>query len=292
MTLGDLIARLTRLGFSEWEAKAYLALLQRSPVTGYQVSRESGVPRSMVYEVLGKLVSRGAALTTHDGDTTLYAPIPPLELMERLQREQESLTNGLKQDLVQVSQASDEEYVWRIQGYENILARAWKLIEGARQDLWAQMYADDFERLRPAFEAATARGVRVSLSAIGAVQLPNARVVELPVTEVYSEVASFGLLLVADRHEVLLGERSPAAQARGSWSRNHQLATIVEGHVRRAIVVPAIYRALGVDGVLGLMEGDERALMEAILDRQKAGRLAESRGEGRMRPGDEKQTKE
>ncbi len=76
--------RLTRLGFAEWEAKVYLALLQRSPVTGYQVSKDSGVPRSMVYQVLGKLVNRGAALITHDGDSVLYAPVPPLELMERL----------------------------------------------------------------------------------------------------------------------------------------------------------------------------------------------------------------
>lgn len=288
MSLEDLVARLTRLGFGEWEAKAYLALLQRSPVTGYQVSKESGVPRSMVYEVLGKLVSRGAALTTHDGDTTLYAPVPPVELMERLQREQEALTEGLKQDLVHVSQVSDEEYVWRIEGYENILARAWKLIEGAHKDLWAQMYADEFERLRPAFEAAAARGVKIALSTIGAVQFPAGRVVELPVTQAYSEVASLGLLLVADRHEVLLGERGPAPQVHGSWTRNRQLATIIEGHVRRAIVIPAIYRALGVDGVLGLLQGDERALMEAILDRQKAARLVE--GKDKLLSADENRT--
>ena len=87
MALEDLIPRLTRLGFAEWEAKVYLALLQRSQVTGYQVSKDSGVPRSMVYEVLGKLVNRGAVLVTHNDDSTLYAPVPPAELIERLQRE-------------------------------------------------------------------------------------------------------------------------------------------------------------------------------------------------------------
>jgi len=271
----DLILRLTRLGFAEWEAKAYLALLQRSPVTGYQVSKDSGVPRSMVYEVLGKLVNRGAVLITHDDDSTLYAPVPPAELIERLQREHAELTEGLKRDLAQVSRRSDEEYVWRIEGYENILARAQKLIGQARDNLYAQMYAEEFGRLRPALEVAAARGVKVGLATIGAVEFPAARVVELPVTETFSEVATFALLLVADRNEVLLGERGPMERARASWTRNRHLAAIVEGHVRRTLLIPILCRRLGVDNVLEVMPGDERELLEALLDREKLARLLE-----------------
>ena len=272
----DLITRLTRLGFAEWEAKAYLALLQRSPVTGYQVSKQSGVPRSMVYEVLGKLVARGATLITQDGDSTLYAPVPPAELIERLQREHEELTDGLKRDLSLVSQRSDEEYVWRIEGHDNVLARAWKLVERAQENLYAQMYAEEFEQLRPAFEAAAERGVKVGLATIGEVQFPAARVVELPVTETFSELAAFALLLVADREEVLLGERGAASQVRASWTRNRHLATIVEGHVRRTLLIPLLYRRLGADYVMGAIPGDERELMEALLDRGKLARLSGS----------------
>jgi Cd2+/Zn2+-exporting ATPase len=273
MALQDLIADLTRLGFAEWEAKVYLALLQRSPVTGYQVSKDSGVPRSMVYQVLGKLVNRGAALITHDRENVLYAPVPPLELMERLQREHRQLTEGLKRELAQVSERSEEEYVWRIEGQENVVARAWRLIEGAQHNLHAQMFAEEFERLRPAFEAAAARGVKIGLATIGEVSFPAGRVVELPVTETFDQVAAFALLLVADRSEMLLGERSPGAQARASWTRNRHLATIVEGHVRRTLLIPLLYRRLGADDVLGAMPGDERELMEALLDRDKLARL-------------------
>ena len=48
---------LTQIGFSEYEAKVYLALLHESPGTGYQLSKKSGVPRSMVYEALGRLAA-------------------------------------------------------------------------------------------------------------------------------------------------------------------------------------------------------------------------------------------
>lgn len=281
MSHDDLIRRLTELGFGEWEARVYLALLRRSPVTGYQVSKESGVPRSMVYEVLGKLVSRGAALTTHDGDAMLYAPVPPSQLLDRLLRELDELTAGLKRDLAQVSERSDEEYVWRIEGHENILARAWQLVERAQKVIFAQLWADEFERLRPAFEAAAERGVKIAMATIGRVEFPSARVVELPVTGAYSEAAGFGLLLVADRLETLLGERHPSARARASWTRNRQLATIVEGHVRRTLVLPLLYRRVGLDRILAAMPQEERELTEAFLDREKIARLAEGLSEGR-----------
>ena len=49
-----------KLGFSQYESKAYIALLQNSPVTGYELSKRSGVPRSMIYEVINKLNDKGA----------------------------------------------------------------------------------------------------------------------------------------------------------------------------------------------------------------------------------------
>lgn len=35
---------LKNLNFTEYESKAYLALLQESPLTGYAVAKKSGVP--------------------------------------------------------------------------------------------------------------------------------------------------------------------------------------------------------------------------------------------------------
>ena len=71
----DPVDGLMKIGFSEYEAKAYVALLRGSPVTGYQLSKLCGVPRSMIYEVLGKLTARGAAMTLREEGTTKYAPV-------------------------------------------------------------------------------------------------------------------------------------------------------------------------------------------------------------------------
>ncbi|MFF2857390.1 helix-turn-helix domain-containing protein, partial [Peribacillus sp. NPDC058002] len=41
----NILDTLKNLNFTEYEAKAYLALLEESPLTGYAVAKNSGVPR-------------------------------------------------------------------------------------------------------------------------------------------------------------------------------------------------------------------------------------------------------
>jgi len=264
VALDDTVVRLTHLGLSEWEAKAYLALLRRSPANGYQVSKESAVPRSMVYEVLAKLVSRGAVLRTHEADNALYAPVPPVELIERLQREHEELTESLKADLGAVSQSAEEEYVWHIEGRANILARAEVLIEEAQTTLTAQVVAQEIEELRAALEAAAARGVAVAIVCDETVRIAGAREVVVPPLILPGEASPFEMILVRDRAEVLIGDLRGADEESASWTRNRQLALMAEGHIRRSLILPAMYRALGAQGVEALMNGDAQGVLRAV----------------------------
>jgi len=54
------IAALTELGFSQYEARTYAGLIGREPMTGYAVAKDTLVPQPKVYETLGRLVERGA----------------------------------------------------------------------------------------------------------------------------------------------------------------------------------------------------------------------------------------
>jgi sugar-specific transcriptional regulator TrmB len=264
VALDDTILRLTHLGLSEWEAKAYLALLRRNPANGYQVSKESSVPRSMVYEVLAKLVSRGAVVRTHEADTALYAPVPPFELIERLQREHEQLTESLKSDLRAVSHTDEEEYVWHIEGRANILARAQVLIDESQRTLSAQVARQEIDDVRRALEAAAARGVAVAVVCDGPLHLKGAREVVVPPLMLPGEANPFEIILVRDQAEMLVGDLRGGERESGSWTRNRQLALMAEGHIRRSLILPAMYRALGAQGVEALMNGDEQGMLRAV----------------------------
>jgi len=91
----DLLAGLLAIGFTESEAKTYLALLQDHPATGYHISKKSGVPRSMVYEALGRLHARGAVLETSDGRAMQYRPLPPEVLLAQHEQERRRLLGEL-----------------------------------------------------------------------------------------------------------------------------------------------------------------------------------------------------
>ena len=62
MESGELVAQLTRLGLTSYEAKAYLTLIRRDSFTAAQVARQSGLPRQRIYDVLGSLVQKGLAV--------------------------------------------------------------------------------------------------------------------------------------------------------------------------------------------------------------------------------------
>ena len=67
MTDISMIAQLREFGFTESEAKVYVALLEGGAVSGYEASKLSGVARSKIYTILEALIQRGAVLSSSDG---------------------------------------------------------------------------------------------------------------------------------------------------------------------------------------------------------------------------------
>jgi len=56
----EIIDDLKKFGFGKYEAMAYLSLVKAGIVTGPQLSRISGVPKSKIYDVIFNLVQKGA----------------------------------------------------------------------------------------------------------------------------------------------------------------------------------------------------------------------------------------
>ena len=185
------VRRLQDLNFSEYEAKAYIALVQSSPATGYQVSKDSGVPRSMVYEVLNKLVARGAAVSSPAERTTLYAPVRPDELLDRLRHEFEVQLDAARHALAALSESRQMDYVWNIEGSENILAKARDMIDGAEGQVHVGMLPETLPALRDSLLRAVGRSVDVIINTTAPISLPDVRVVVTPL--VLDDVGQLGV---------------------------------------------------------------------------------------------------
>ena len=62
---------LEKLGFSSNEAKVYGTLIKHKVLNGYEIAKLSGVARSLVYEVINRLIAKGAVIRI-DGEPNLY----------------------------------------------------------------------------------------------------------------------------------------------------------------------------------------------------------------------------
>lgn len=116
-------SHLIDLGFSPYEAEIYCALVQAGPANGSQLARRSGVPRSMAYQALDRLVDKGAVLVA-PGSPATYAPVSPAEFFGRLQKEHAARCEALIQGLPAVSADQGPRLVWNLSGAEAIRERA------------------------------------------------------------------------------------------------------------------------------------------------------------------------
>ena len=228
------VERLVRIGFSEYEAQAYVTLLRLHLVTGEMLAQGSGIPRSLGSCIAEQLVQRGAAIRLPTDGILKYAPIPADELLDRLQQEHADLIVSIRTELQSYTSALDPDPVWNIEGEANILARAEDMIHRATKRIYVGALPATVEAMRSALESATERKVQVVVYTTGRLELLGARVIVTPCPEAESEQRSgVGLILVRDGQEALVGEWLAPRRAQASWTRAPTLVSITEQHLVR-----------------------------------------------------------
>ena len=58
----EIVGQLAELGFSVYEARAYVGLLGQEPMTGYALANLTGIPQPKVYETLRRLADKLAVV--------------------------------------------------------------------------------------------------------------------------------------------------------------------------------------------------------------------------------------
>jgi sugar-specific transcriptional regulator TrmB len=238
------ISALEKLGFSTYEARAYLALLRESPVTGYQLSKHSGVPRSRVYETLDKLTAKGYAVILQ-AEPVAYAPLAAKELLARLQEQFDDTPSSLEAEIEHLSSASQPESIWNLHGRGPILSRARAMIAGARESAYLATWDQTLHELQAELETAVERGVRVVIISCGGTELAVGLYYRHAFEEHICRSGDSSINLAIDGTEALVGETSPVAECRAAWSRNTGLVLVTEEYIRHEVYLHKIIERLG-----------------------------------------------
>lgn len=257
----EYLANLTAIGFTEYEARVFAALLSEHPATGYQISKQAGVPRSMVYEALGRLYARGAVMRTEDRRATLYSPVPPDVLLDRHEESQAQLLQTLRHELGALYARAPEERAWTIAGRAATLAYAGQMVQEARTELWLVLADADLPALRDDVAAACERGVAVSALLTGTGELPCGHVARHPPLESELQAVTTLLLVVADGKICLIAHSGEEMEA--TITGNRHLVFITRQFVWMELFTQRLNERLGTD-LLALLDAETRQVLAPL----------------------------
>ncbi|MGB3715713.1 MAG: helix-turn-helix domain-containing protein [Candidatus Promineifilaceae bacterium] len=259
----DLISELKHIGFTEYEAKVYLALLNQYPVTGYHLSKASGVPRSMVYETLHRLHDRGVVMETVEERATLYRPLPPAMLIDSHETEHVRLISNLRSGLQEIYTAVDDDRVWSISGRSAILTYAGKMVQEADSGVFLVLPDEDLADLSPHILEACQRGIEVNTLLTGEGELGCGRVARHPPLESELQELLGTLLVAVDGAEVLIASPGTRRETLATVTRNPDLVLIARQFVWMELFTQRIYARLDND-LLDRLEPEDRAIFASL----------------------------
>jgi sugar-specific transcriptional regulator TrmB len=132
---------LRELGLTQYETRAYLALVDKGVLTASQISEYAEVPYSKIYEVLASLERKGW-VKAERGRPSKYYPKSPSEALEAAKLRLEEMTKSWEQAILSELQPLYEKRgirekpdIWILRGEFSILAKLKETLDKARKEV-------------------------------------------------------------------------------------------------------------------------------------------------------------
>ena len=276
--MSNILEQLRELGFSQYEAQAYLCLLQAGKtLSGYEAAKASGVPRPNIYPILQKLEERGAVIRVDSLEGVRYAPLASDELIRRLREHFHASLEAAEESLSALSRRVEPEQVWNARGYGALLEHARSFIQGAQRRLLLAVWPEEAKALGEDVRRASERGVEVTTLCMAGCQQEcgNCRgnIHRYPLL---AEQPSRWLVLVPDECEVLAGEIQEAGDAILVRTRQKLLVDLAAGYIRHSIALAALVTDLG-ERLDGLLSPQTQAMIDSLHEGSQGGWLQQMR---------------
>ena len=266
MPFEDIANRMKKLGFTTYEAKSYVALLQNNPVTRYELSKNSGVPRSAIYDVIRKLENVGAVNGMYT-EPEKYVPLPPDQLFDLLERQFHERIEDVKQSLKHFESNIEQGHLWNIVGYKNMLHKAREMIGRANNSIYLSVWKRECDLLFEDLKTAqNERGVEIIAFSFTPLGLTGDKIYTYDIAEKkLAKIWDHRIILVIDKSELLMGEADHRFPKKTAWTRNTAIVDIATNHLILDITLYGIRKGIDVGNtVTAMQKGDYENLSELL----------------------------
>jgi len=150
--MNKLIDSLQQLGLTSYEAKVMIALTQYGSGNAADIHALSGIPRSAVYGVIGKLKDKGL-VETQNTKPMRYKSMAPSLVIDKLKAEYENAVEFSLDQLEGLYNSNvgnvEDESVWNITGVKNVNDKIVQMLESAREEI---IFASSYSSLNLVIE--------------------------------------------------------------------------------------------------------------------------------------------
>ena len=132
---------LEKIGLTSYEIRAYTTLIKDGESNASEISQNSGVPYSKIYEILGTLEEKGWLGSDDSRPTKYFAKAPSNALETTKQNTDEAFSqnkNIILSELLPLyekSVPSEKPDIWFISGAMNIVSKIMEMVELCREEV-------------------------------------------------------------------------------------------------------------------------------------------------------------
>jgi sugar-specific transcriptional regulator TrmB len=236
-----------KLGYTEYETRIYIRLLQESPATAYEISKATGVPRPNTYNALDTLAQRDVVHPV-SADPARYVPVPPDRVFGRIAASTRSICDDLAERLKTLSEPDDGRFVWTTHGDTAVHDHVRQMIEAAESHIWIKAAEGVVRRHAAALHAAADRGVSMVIVLFGedAEEFRFSERVRVVLHEGNGRrmgIADSLFTIIADHREVMTANIDGSVS--GAHTRNRSIVIMALGLLRHEYYLAEIFRRLG-----------------------------------------------
>lgn len=265
MVVNELIDHIKTLGFSEYEAKAYLCLLKIQPATSYEIAQGSGIPSSKIYEVIARLVEKQVFMAHGDEGKKRYLALLPEEFVERQRSSFGKTLDVLSDELPLLRSETPVSVIWNVSDYGLFMDKALRMVKEAENTLLLSAWPFERETLEPFLLEAEKRGVKIAAIHYGEMEKGAGVLFRHPIADtLYQEKGGRGLVLVRDSRDALVGTIEDSLRVHGAFSSNQGFITLAEDYIKHDIYIMKIVRRF--DDILLTKFGDNYKHLRNIFE--------------------------
>ncbi|MDH4184511.1 MAG: hypothetical protein OEV92_09835 [Nitrospinota bacterium] len=239
---------LASLGLSEYEARAYTALIAIQPASAYELARQAGMPTSKIYEILHRLTEKGMAIPVEETDARgrRFAALDPEDFLAQRKQEMTETAALLAPMLKNLAPPGQVGQIWPIGARADVIGRARQLVAKARERILVSLWPEELAELEPGLAAAVAKKVKVAVVHFGKPKHVVGVTFHHPVERaIQREKGGRGFALVADGQQAMMATFLDSGGVEGAWSRNQAFVGATEDYIRHDIYITKVTTLMG-----------------------------------------------